>query len=160
VFALSGTEVEEEDGNSYVIPCFFKKSRMSWISCGVYGRVRLSLGYCQILISQIGLSGGPSSHLFSTAWHHINSMNIVVNSCCFLAPRAARKQKTVYLASGGRLIFPTGECFVTRTRESHPPKLSSQRRHRSVFVARLPCPVSRTAPDADLLFSPLSRESQ
>ena len=49
---------------------------MCWISCGVYGRVRVSLGYCQILISQIGLSGGPSDHRLITAWHHINSICI------------------------------------------------------------------------------------
>jgi hypothetical protein len=35
VFAQSGAEEEEEDGNSYVIPCFFKKSRIHWISSGV-----------------------------------------------------------------------------------------------------------------------------
>jgi hypothetical protein len=97
VFAQSGAEEEEEDGNSYVIPCFFRKSRMCWISCGVYGRVRVSLGDCQMLISQIGLSGGPSDHRLNTAWHHINSICIVVNSCCFLAPGAARKQKTANL---------------------------------------------------------------
>jgi hypothetical protein len=56
VFVQSGAE-EEEEGNRYVIPCFFRKSRMCWIYSGLYRRVRVSLGYCQMLISQIGLSG-------------------------------------------------------------------------------------------------------
>jgi hypothetical protein len=107
VFAQSGAEEEEEDGNSYVIPCFFRKSRMCWISCGVYGRVRVSLGYCQILISQIGLSGGPSDHLFSTAWHHINSMYIVVNSGLSLGTRcSAGKQNNRQPASAGGQYSP------------------------------------------------------
>jgi hypothetical protein len=110
VFAQSGAEEEEEDGNSYVIPCFFRKSRICWISCGVYGRVRVSLGYCQMLISQIGLSGGPSDHRLNTAWHHINSICMVVNSCCFLAP-GDRKQNNRLPASGGGQLF-TMKIFV------------------------------------------------
>jgi hypothetical protein len=54
MFVQSGAEEEEEeDGNRYVIPCFFRKSRMRWIYSGLYGRVRVSLGYCQMLIHKL-----------------------------------------------------------------------------------------------------------
>jgi hypothetical protein len=149
MFAQSGAEEEEEDGNSYVIPCFFRKSRMSWISCGVYGRVRVSLGNCQTLISQIGLSGGPSDHRLNTAWHHINSICIVVNGCCFLASRAAQKRKNRQPASGGGQLF-TEEifCLPLHSQRSQPPSSRSEKApwclHRPVAVS-----VPRTAPDAD-----------
>jgi hypothetical protein len=95
VFAQSDAEEEEEDGNSYVIPCFFRKSRMCWISSGLYGRVRVSLGYCQMLTSQIGLSGvlpttlskrlGTTSIRFaslkivSVSWHQETVNKITAN---------------------------------------------------------------------------------
>jgi len=96
VFVQSGAEEEEEeeeeeDGNRYVIPCFFRKSRMCWIYSELYGRVRVSLGYCQMLISQIGLSGvlpttfsvqlGTTSIRFaslkivSVSWHRSREQN-------------------------------------------------------------------------------------
>ena len=64
---------------------------MCWIYSGLYGRVRVSLGYCQMLISQIGLSGvlpttfsvqlGTTSIRFaslkivSVSWHRSRKQN-------------------------------------------------------------------------------------
>jgi hypothetical protein len=70
------------------------------------------------------------------------------------------KHKTAYLASGGRLMFPTGELFRYPHSRVTSEACISPRWHLGVSIARLPCPVFRTAPDASPSHTPGSRKSQ